>query len=163
MHGIAAQHFGLSKLHRWQLNVLEATTEGKDCLVVQPTGSGKSICFCIPPIYTAKTAIVISPTISLMTDQVRKLQSKGISATLLGSAQKEDIRQNLEDGQFRVVYSTPESFIDKVTSQPRMVFQKMAREGKLCLVAIDEAHLISTWKSFRWVWGLPCIIILAHI
>ncbi len=58
------------------------TLDGRDGLVVQPTGSGKSICYYLPPLLTKKTVIVVSPTISLMTDQVAKFESKGISAIL---------------------------------------------------------------------------------
>ena len=149
--GIAAQTFGVVTLHPWQMNVITATLEGKDSLVVQPTGAGKSMCFAIPPLFSSKTAIVISPTISLMTDQVSKLVKKGVSATLLGSAQKEDVMKQVEDGQYRVVYTTPESFYDRTKMEPRGVFLKMAQEGKLTLIAIDEAHLISSWKSFRYI------------
>ena len=55
----------------------------------------------------------------------------------------------VEEGQYQVVYTTPESFYDKTSRKPRSLFLKMAREDKLSLIAIDEAHLISSWKSFR--------------
>ena len=147
--GMAALKFGVSSLHPWQINIISATLEGKDSLVVQPTGSGKSICFIIPPLIHNKTAIVITPTISLMTDQVNKLIKQNISATLLGTAQKKDVMKMVEEGQYQVVYTTPESFYDKTSRKPRSLFLKMAREDKLSLIAIDEAHLISSWKSFR--------------
>ena len=148
--GIAAQTFGVVTLHPWQMNVITATLEGKDSSVVQPTGAGKSMYFTIPPLFKSKTAITISPAISPMTDQVSKLVKKGVSATLLGSAQKEDAMKQV-DGQYRVVYTTPESFYDRTKMEPRGVFLKMAQEGKLTLIAIDEAHLISSWKSFRYI------------
>ena len=147
--GLSAKYFGLAKLHQWQLSAIGSAIEGKDSLIVQPTGTGKSLCFCIPPLYSKKTAIVVSPTISLMTDQVLKLEKKGIPATLLGSAQKEDVTMKVEEGEFRLVFTTPESFIDKVTGEPRPLFIRMATEGKLCLLAVDEAHLIDSWKLFR--------------
>ena len=147
--GMAALKFGVVSLHPWQINIISATLEGKDSLVVQPTGSGKSICFTIPPLIHNKTAIVITPTISLMTDQVNKLIKQDISATLLGTAQKKDVMKMVEEGQYQVVYTTPESFYDKTSRKPRSLFLKMAREDKLSLIAIDEAHLISSWKSFR--------------
>jgi len=74
------------------------------------TGSGKSICFCIPPLHDGKTAVVISPTISLMTDQVNKLTNRGISATFLGSAQKDDITPAILNGEYKIVFTTSESF-----------------------------------------------------
>jgi ATP-dependent DNA helicase RecQ len=68
--GLAAQKFGLASLHHWQMKIIEATIMHKDTLVVQPTGTGKSICYMIPPLHDGKTAVVITPTISLMLDQV---------------------------------------------------------------------------------------------
>ena len=115
-------------------------------MIIQPTGSGKSICFIVPPLYDGKTAIVISPTISLMTDQVNKLIGRGVKATFLGSAQKEQVDQPISNGEFQVVYTTPDS---KVNKQPREMFFSLSREKKLSLVAIDEAHLIFSWKTFR--------------
>lgn len=131
------------------MRVITATLEGKDSLIVQPTGTGKSMCYTIPPLYDGKTAIVISPTISLMTDQVSKLSRKGIPATLLGSAQKEDVMPQVQDGQYRIIFTTPESFYEKVSRMPKEAFLKMAKNGKLSVVAVDEAHLISSWQSFR--------------
>jgi superfamily II DNA helicase RecQ len=58
-----------------------------------------------------------------------------------------------KDGEYRVVFTTPESFIDKVTCEPRPVFIRMATEGKMCLLAIDEAHLIDSWRLFRPEYG----------
>ena len=131
------------------MSVITATLEGKDSLVVQPTGTGKSMCYTLPPLYDGRTAIVISPTISLMTDQVSKLSKKGIPATLLGSAQKEDVMPQVENGHYRIVFTTPETFYETVTQVPKEPFLKMARDGKLSVVAVDEAHLISSWQSFR--------------
>lgn len=149
--GIAAQTFGIANLHPWQVRIISATLEGKNTLVIQPTGAGKSFCYTIPPLHDGKTAVVISPTISLMTDQVRKLSCKGIKATLLGSAQKDGkgVMREMEDGKYQIVFSTPESFYDRQKSTPHDVFLKMAVKNKLSLLAVDEAHLIVTWASFR--------------
>lgn len=133
IHGLSAKHLGIAKLHPWQLSAISSAIEGKDSLIVQPKGTGKSLCFCIPPLYSRKTAVVVSPTISLMTDQVLKLEKLGIPATLLGSAQKENVITAVEDGEFHVVFTTPESFIDKVTCEPRPVFIRMATKGKMSL------------------------------
>lgn len=149
IHGFAAQKFGVAKLCPWQLNAIIATIKKKDSLIIQPTGAGKSMCYIIPPIYSGKTAIVISPTISLMLDQVKKLTSREVRATLLGSAQKEDVAKKIEDGNYQLVYTTPESFFDKVKKEPKEIFLKMYAQQKLCVIAIDEAHLIPNWKSFR--------------
>lgn len=107
--------------------------------------------FHYPPLYQKKTAIVITPTISLMTDQVNKLTKRGILATLIGSAQKEDVMHEIEDGKYSLVYTTPESFYCKSTNKPNKIFLKMAEEKRLSLLAMDEAHLIFTLKSFRYV------------
>lgn len=149
--GLAAEIFGLVNLHSWQMKAIAATLQGKDSLIIQPTGIGKSLCFIIPSLHDGKTTIVISPTISLMTDQVNKLVKRGVSATLLGSAQKDDVTQPIQNGDYRIVYTTPESFYDKLKKQPREMFLKLSRERKLSLLAIDEAHLIFSWKNFRYI------------
>ena len=64
--GLAVQKFALTSLHHWQMEEIVAVLEGRDSVVVQPTGSGKSMCFILPPLYDSKTAVVILPTISLM-------------------------------------------------------------------------------------------------
>ena len=131
------------------MNVLTATLEGRDSLIIQLTSTGKNMCYTIPPVHDGKTAIVISPTISLMTDQVSKLTKQGIPVTLLGSAQKEIVMQHVQDGQYKLIFTTPETFYEKMNQLPKEVFLRMAREGKLSVVAVDEAHLISSWQSFR--------------
>ena len=84
-----------------------------------------------------------------MSDQVTKLNDKGIPATLLGSAQKEDVMTQLH--QFRLVFTTPESFFDRINKKPHNTFLKMASKDQLTLLAIDEGHLICDWKSFRYM------------
>uniref|UniRef100_A0A1X7UQT7 DEAD/DEAH-box helicase domain-containing protein n=1 Tax=Amphimedon queenslandica TaxID=400682 RepID=A0A1X7UQT7_AMPQE len=69
------------------MNAITSTVKGKDSFIVQPTGTGKSMCYAIPPLLTGKLAIVISPTISLMCDQVHKMEKHGVFATFLGFAQ----------------------------------------------------------------------------
>jgi len=98
--GLAAKKFGIANLRFWQIRAIAATVAGRDSVIIQPTGSGKSICFIVPPLYDGKTAIVISPTISLMTDQVNKLIGRGVKATFLGSAQKEQVDQPISNGEF---------------------------------------------------------------
>ena len=86
-----------------------------------------------------------------MTDQVAKLESKGISATFLGTAQVDkSIMQKVAEGIFSVVFTTPETLIERSTGQPRRLFVEMAEE-KLSMVAVDEAHLIQSWQNFRYV------------
>ena len=114
-------------MHTWQVRIIEAALSGRNTLVVQPTGTGKSLCYTIPPLHDGKTAVVITPTISLMTDQVRKLSSKGLSATFLGSAQKQkNVLQEVETGKYQLVFTTPESFYSKQRRKPIDVFLNMA-------------------------------------
>ena len=82
-----AERFNLTKFEHIQKKVISALLSGKDCLVVHPTGSGKSLCFQFPPVFENKKAIVVTPMISLMQDQVANLEEKGIKAVYLGSAQ----------------------------------------------------------------------------
>ena len=94
----------------------------------------------LPPLVTRKTALVITPTISLMTDQVSRLTAKGISATFLESAQTDKtIMQKVTDGIYSAVFTTPETLIDRSTGHPRRAFTKMAEEKKL---ALNEAHRV---------------------
>ena len=84
-----------------------------------------------------------------MTDQVNKLLRNGIHVTLLGSAQKESkgVMKDVESGKYQLVFSTPESFYSG--GRPCEAFLNMARDNKLSLLAVNEAHLITTWQSFR--------------
>lgn len=86
-----------------------------------------------------------------MADQVAKLTQKGIPATLLGSAQKSDVSKEIKEGQYRLIFTTPESLYNRVTQTPQRLFVELAESGMLCLLAIDEAHLLESWKTFRYV------------
>ena len=106
--GILAQHFQLTSLHGWQEKVIAAVLDGRNSVVIQLTGSGKSLCFQLPPfLCEGKMAVVITPTISLMVDQATSLSDAGIPATYLGSAQSDKtIPQRIKAGEFKVVYVT---------------------------------------------------------
>lgn len=82
-----AEKFNLTHFKPFQSNIIDAVMQKKDTLVVQPTGSGKSLCFQFPAVHTGKISLVITPTISLMQDQTYELQKNNISAMYLGSAQ----------------------------------------------------------------------------
>lgn len=109
------------------------------------TGYGKSLCYQFPSVYTAGVTVVISPLISLMEDQVLSLSVLNIKAAFLGSAQKEKIYDNIVMGEYRVVYLTPEY----VTGPAGLnLLEKLSEQ--LTLVAIDEAHCVSSWgHDFR--------------
>ena len=86
MIGMLAERFKLTCFKDWQLNAIQVV-RGEDALVMQPTGSGKSLCHQFPAVWLKKSTVVITPTVSLMSDQTSSLQSKGFRAVFLGSAQ----------------------------------------------------------------------------
>ena len=85
--GKAAKFFQVRELTEWQKMILQATIEGRNTVVVQRTGSGKSLCFQLPPLISGRLSVVITPTISLMQDQAASLQERGVKAAFLGSTQ----------------------------------------------------------------------------
>ena len=144
-----AERFNLTSLKPFQKTVIDATLNGQDTLVIQPTGSGKSICFQFPPIYLNKKAIIVTPTISLMQHQVHKLNGIGIQSVLLGSAQLDkqvEIHALQPDSKEQIIFVTPE-WIAKSVNQ--MKLHSLIRSDKLALIAIDEAHLFNEWNDFR--------------
>ena len=133
-----------------QREAIETALEGRDSLILLPTGGGKSLCYALFSIVAGKTVLVISPLISLMIDQVRSLREKGISATFLGSAQgnSSDVSGAFQ-GRMQVVFLTPEKAVAMTTCPVPNVG----------LIAVDEAHCTSEWGSdFRPEYGeLGCI------
>ena len=132
------------------MEAIKSVLEGRNSLIIQPTGSGKSLCFQIPPLVTGKITLVLTPTISLMADQCLKLEHCGIPATFLGSSQMDkDVDVKIKDGCFKVIYVTPEKFFND-SGEPSHLFAHMFACGHIGLVAIDEVHLIRSWESFRY-------------
>ena len=128
------------------LNYLDGQpSDSMDQCVIAPSGFGKSLCYQYVPVYTKSLALVICPLISLMQDQVSHLNGCGIPATFLGSAQENSGRElsRAFKGEFRLLYITPE-YCMKIG--PEMIIN-LHRRVKICLVAIDEAHCISTWGA----------------
>ena len=98
-------------LKEYQRSIISAILNGKDCLVIQPTGSGKSLCFQFPPIHVNKKAVIITPTISLMHDHVTNAAEIGLNAVYLGSAQLDlmaEERAFSEEHDVQLIYVTPE-------------------------------------------------------
>jgi len=139
--------FGFREFRPFQETVCRAATEGRDVLLVMPTGAGKSLCYQLPGIARAGTTLVVSPLIALMEDQAQKLSAQGFVAERIHSGrarlESREVCQRYLAGELDFLFIAPERL--GVAGFPEMLAKR-----ELALVAIDEAHCISQWgHDFR--------------